>query len=82
MYLAVKKGNLFLFIFYFSKHYSLNISLIYPAVYLLNNMYLSCTIVDTAPELCQKVIMFSEKEDERHLCSGMHANCKIHMSVL
>ena len=63
MYLAVKKGifyNILLLTIFFTDYCH-----IYPAVYLLDKIYVSRAIVDTAPELYQKGD-FPLKRDERH----------------
>ena len=68
MYLAIKKGNTMYFGQYFTSenmHHKL-LSLINPAVYLLNKMCVGRVKVPTGPEVCQKYDFFPEKEDCNH----------------
>ena len=52
----------YLSIFTFEHILCLSLSLIYPAVYLLNKDLCELSVVDTAPELCQKGDIFPEKK--------------------
>ena len=54
VYLAVKKGNIFVNILVLTFFSGYLLSMTNPSVYLLNKVYVSKAIVETGPELCQK----------------------------
>ena len=66
---AVNKGNIFGQYFTFENIHHELLSIINRAVYLLNKIVCGLTVIGaTAPELCQNVIFFLKKEDERIFC--------------
>ena len=56
------------YIYFTSENIRKLLSLINPAMYLLNTFFVVWVIDATVPELCQKMWFFPEKEDKRKFC--------------